>query len=303
MRILAVGTATLDLVCTLPFYPQEDQEIRAKSLRSTRGGNATNSLVVLRGLGHQCSWAGVLAEDTDSRHIIRDLNEQGVDLSWLYRHAGGKTPTSYIWVNEGSGSRTIVHYRDLPEYPFAAFQSIDLGLFDWIHFEGRNIPELKSMLLYLRQQQGPPCSLEIEKPREGIEELLYLPDLLLIGKDYAQATGYLSAASLLNDWHQRGLRQPKFCAWGEQGGWAMDSSGKLYHQAASVTEELVDTLGAGDVFNAGVIHHWLLQQSLEEVLQQAVALAGRKCTQHGFAGLASAAASSSQAKACAVTRR
>lgn len=39
-RILAIGTATLDLIFTLTRYPDEDAELRAKGLRFSPGGNA-----------------------------------------------------------------------------------------------------------------------------------------------------------------------------------------------------------------------------------------------------------------------
>lgn len=66
-RILAIGIATLDIVNLVADYPPEDSEVRALDQRVSRGGNATNTLVVLSQLGHRCSWGGVLAEDADSR--------------------------------------------------------------------------------------------------------------------------------------------------------------------------------------------------------------------------------------------
>ena len=46
-NILAVGIATIDIINRVNGYPHEDDEIRAISQSIRRGGNATNTLVVL----------------------------------------------------------------------------------------------------------------------------------------------------------------------------------------------------------------------------------------------------------------
>jgi ketohexokinase len=48
---------------------------------------------------------------------------------------------------------------------------------------------------------------------------------------------------------------------------------------------LVDTLGAGDVFNAGLIHALLEGEDPRRALALAVELAGRKCGRQGLDGL------------------
>lgn len=44
------------------------------------------------------------------------------------------------------------------------------------------------------------------------------------------------------------------CAWAEDGADALGPDGHLVHSDAFPPETLVDTLGAGDTFNAAVIH-------------------------------------------------
>ena len=116
MPILAVGIATLDIINHVVVYPHEDDEVRALRQSVRRGGNATNSLVVLSQLGYDCHWAGTLSDETDSRLILEDLARYAVDCRHVRRYRTGKVPTSYVLLSEATGSRTIVHYRDLPEY-------------------------------------------------------------------------------------------------------------------------------------------------------------------------------------------
>lgn len=48
---------------------------------------------------------------------------------------------------------------------------------------------------------------------------------------------------------------------------------------------LVDTLGAGDTFNAGVIHKLMGGATVGEAIRFGCKLAGVKCGQEGFASL------------------
>ena len=73
-----------------------------------------------------------------------------------------------------------------------------------------------------------------------------------------------------------------FATWGEDGAWLQTVDGHTLYMPAYRPGRVVDTLGAGDVFNAGVIDG--LQAGLEptEVLGRAVRLAGEKCGRRGL---------------------
>lgn len=277
-RILGVGIATLDIINSVAAYPPEDAEVRALAQRVRRGGNCTNSLVVLSQLGHDCAWGGVLADESDAARITDDLNGFGIDLGPVRRLAHGKVPTSYITLNQQNGSRTIVHYRDLPEYRYEDFQTVGLAGFDWLHFEGRNITDTARMLELARvTRPQTPRSVEIEKPRPGIEQLFPLATLLLFSRAYVQAQAGGEPARFLHDMHRRAPQADLVLAWGEAGAWALSRGGQLIHSPAFPPPRVVDTLGAGDTFNAGIIDALVRRLTLAEALEAACRLAGCKC--------------------------
>lgn len=279
--ILAVGVATLDVVLTTDGYPEENSKRRAQARRITRGGNAANTLTVLARLGHECAWAGTLAADDAAAFIRRDLERLGVALTAARVHERGATPTSYVIHNRRNGSRTIVHYRDLAEFAAADFCTIDLSSCDWCHFEGRNPAETQAMLAHARRP-GLSLSLEVEQARPGIENLFSLADVLLFSRDYALAQGAGDGAALLNNLAPALPGRRLFCTWGEEGAWAMDENGNCHHQPASPVPEVVDTLGAGDTFNAGVIDGCLRGYTVARTLRHACHLAALKCAHHGL---------------------
>ncbi len=286
MRVLAVGTATLDIINLVDHYPREDEEIRALGRRRVRGGNAANTLVVLSQLGHGCGWGGVLADEPDSRRILADLERYRIDTAACVRLPGGKAPVSCICLSRATGARTIVHFRDLPEYTAEDFAGVELDAWDWVHFEGRNIPETARMQARVKQRHPKlRSSLEVEKPRPDIETLFGGFDVLLFSRAYARANGYEDGAVFLQALRPHTGSAAIFCAWGERGAFAMDLQGRLHRSPAFPPSPVIDTLGAGDVFNAAVIDGMLQGRGTERVLVDACRLAGRKCGMQGLDGI------------------
>ncbi len=284
--ILSVGIGTLDIINSVDGYPAEDAEVRATSQRICRGGNATNTLVVLSQMGHRCDWAGVLSNEPDGFRIVDDLKQYQIDTSHCRIEKKGKVPTSYIAQNLDNGSRTIIHYRDLPEFSFDDFARIDLSRYDWLHFEGRNVDETRKMLAHVVENYPTlPCSLEIEKDRPNIEVLYKYVDTLLFSKNYVlkQEDGCDNAAQqFLKRMHQQFPEKRIICAWGDSGAFGIDPNGKLSHSSPCPPAKVVDTLGAGDTFNAAIIDSLIKGLALDEALNSGCLIAGQKC---GHVGL------------------
>lgn len=279
--ILGIGVAVLDLVLGIDGYPPEDAKLRAGERRIACGGNAANTLTVLGALGHRCGLAATLAGDGDGERLAIELRRRGIDLSPARIHADGTTPVSYILHNRLNGSRTIVHHRELPEFGVDDFAPVEPGAWDWLHFEGRNIAATAVMMARANAAGGT-VSLEIEKPRPGIETLFPLAGVLLFGRDYVESQGSQGPDEFLRRQHERLPGRRLFCAWGAEGAWAIGADGEPLHNPAWTPSRVVDTLGAGDTFNAGVIDGLIRGRPLAGVLADACRLAGEKCGNIGL---------------------
>ena len=178
-NILCIGIATIDIINEVLEYPVEDTENRILSQHKRRGGNAANTAVILSQLGHQSYWAGTLlskqASDADNQNILNDFDKYQINYDYSKFLNQGKVPTSYITLSQKTASRTITHYRDLAEFSFQSFDTIDLKEFDWLHFEGRNIKQTKKMMQKSKHLFPKiPLSLEVEKNREGKKVITWI---------------------------------------------------------------------------------------------------------------------------------
>ena len=285
-KILGIGNAVLDIILTVPHYPKEDEEIRALDKKISSGGNINNTLYVLNQLGHESAICTTLATDPEAKLLTSSLKNRQIDTEHTQKFIQGQTPSSFISLNSENGHRTIVHYRDLPEISFDHFAKIEIEAYDWLHFEGRNIENLSGMLniakTFLTDQ---PISLEVEKPREGIESLFPQVNLLIFSHHYATAKGFSNGAELLTSIQSQAPNANLVCTWGNQGVWYASVNGQVQHIEAELITPVVDTLGAGDTFNAALIHHLIQGASLQAAVERANHFAGQKCRQEGLDNL------------------
>lgn len=280
-RVLIVGNCIIDQIWKIPDFPTQDDELRALARWDALGGNACNSALILSVLGHQVELMTQLADDADAGWIREQLEQWAIDTSLCQATKGSRSPVSSIWLNAKNGSRTICHYRDLPELGLLQMQKIDPQRYQWIHFEGRNIEILHQYLSSDEHKIKIPISLEIEKPRARIEALLPWVKLVVVSNSYLKQRA-LSAIDCIHEFSAINPLLNIVCTLGDCGLIARGSDGLLIEIQAEPVENIVDSIGAGDCFIAGLVSRLIQQRGFKSALEFASKLAASKIQFQGM---------------------
>mmetsp|Transcript_3381 Transcript_3381/g.4260 ORF Transcript_3381/g.4260 Transcript_3381/m.4260 type:complete len:325 (-) Transcript_3381:1339-2313(-) len=319
MNFCAVGVCVIDNISVVQKYPKEDEELRCISRSKICGGNAANLCKVISQYPHLTARPKLIYTSTKDEFIYECLKLYKIDPLPIILE-NGQVPESHILQSLETGSRTIIHYRDLEEVTFENFEQMftqhHLNEIDWFHFEGRNSPETERMIKFVRDSAAASCSsksnvrisMEIEKHRgDGEMDILRLAklvDVVIFSKAYANLRGHSDPVSFLSSivdasWQSETKMGEKhlIIAWGTEGAYGVtvnfeimnqiqnksrSISDFVVHQKAFAPKVVVDTLGAGDAFNAGLLADLYRNNDIGNGLKEACLVAGIKCGQCGF---------------------
>uniref|UniRef100_A0A1A9WRI5 Carbohydrate kinase PfkB domain-containing protein n=1 Tax=Glossina brevipalpis TaxID=37001 RepID=A0A1A9WRI5_9MUSC len=304
-RVLCVGMCVLNVVHICQEYPPKDGRTRLSEGYWQRSGNASNNCTVLRILGTECEFFGILSRASAFQFLIDDFKERGIAIDNCPR-VDIYQPYSSILSCRPTNTFTIIHTDiGFPILRFHHFkQYIKLENYKWIHFEGRNPWETKPMINMIRRfnenlntncnkedaAKAITISVELAKPTQDLLPLAIRADLLFVGREFALHLGWktpkqtiFSLRELLTTLQLREekddneldlcFRSPHIiCPWADTGVDVLTANYEYFHIASSPPIHIIDTIGSGDTFVGSIIH---ALASLKHTMQDAVEFGNR----------------------------
>lgn len=270
--ILVAGEINPDLVLSgdvTPVFNQTEKLVDSAAL--TIGSSSAILACGAARLGLKVAFIGVCGDDIFGRFMLDEMQRRGVDVTNVILRKDGQTGLSVI-LNQGVDRAILTHVGLV-----AALQASDISdalLQDARHlhvasyFLQTNLqPELPGLFRRARAV-GLTTSLDTNyDPSEkwiGFDELLSVTDVFLPNeKEAVSLTGEshidLAADSLGSKVETIGIKL------GADGALGVRNGEKV--RVASIPVEVMDTVGAGDSFDAGFLYGYLNGWSLERSLR------------------------------------
>jgi len=276
---VGLGICAVDYLCLLASYPQIDEKTVLQSFSKQGGGPTPTALVALARLGARTAYIGKVGHDEGGEFIARDLENEGVNTTFLIKDKTVRTPDAFIWIDSPSGKRTVVLNRtQMSDISLHEMSLKKVAAGKAFLIDGWEV-EASIQAAQWARQAGKIVIADFGSLREKIEEMLYLVDYPIVSEKFMrQMWGEIAPGEAVNKLLKWGAKAAIITC-GIRGCYGANANG-MFHQPAFKVP-VIDTTGAGDVFHGAAIYAILQGWTLPQLLRFASAVAALKCSALG----------------------
>jgi len=286
MSILVIGSINMDLTTYVPKLPRPGETLRGSSYITVPGGKGSNQAVATTRLGAKTRFIGRVGDDAFGKEVLEIVSGEAVDVSQVIRDPDHGTGLAVICVDESAQNAIIV----IP----GANGALDMSD---VERAKAQMDEVKVLMLQLEVPVEVSLSAAKIAGEKGIfvvfdpapaaaipDEAYSLIDYItpneteteaLVGILPANPEEAAQAASILR---QRGV-QTAIIKMGAQGAYYQGPEEEGFMPAFKVNA--IDTVAAGDAFNAGLAVALEEGKNLEEAVRWGAAAGAIATTRKG----------------------
>jgi sugar/nucleoside kinase (ribokinase family) len=297
-KVLVVGDANVDIIVPFPqIIEASKKEAKFTTPVMQGGGTAGNTAVALARIDVETAFAGTVGNDNYGKFVVEDLKKEGVAVDNLIIDEQLNTVGVFAFIDD-TGERYLWGWPREKQ----AFKEIDknklsadlLADVSWLHSSGMAVVHDTSARWTIKElfkaayEQGITTSFDLNlRVDNGVLDLEYKEAVLEILEytNYILGSGedefpHMGTADWLTNAQQL-VRKDRTCI--VRNGALGSSAITLDEQvdAPAFHVEVVDTVGAGDTYNAGFIKGILTGRSLKESLMLGNAVAGYTVSKKG----------------------
>jgi sulfofructose kinase len=277
--VVGFGLSSVDHLCVVKRHPRLDSKQQLVTYDVQPGGQVPTALVALQRWGLRTAYIGGFGNDAGGVLSRSALAAAGVDLSATVVRTNTAQQVSVILIDEISGERSVLSQSagDLVLRPGeVSREQVVAGrvlLMDAV--------DMPTAITAAQQAKdaGVLTVLDTDTPTAGIDALLQLTDVLIVGTEFpARLSGITALRGALRAAAKRG---PWFVGVTLGPGGALAYVRDEFHYVPAFRVPVVDSTGAGDVFHAGSIYGLLQGWSVPDTLRFAAAAAALNCEKLG----------------------
>ena len=271
--VVVVGELNVDLILNqIDQFPQVGKEVLAGKMNLTLGSSSAIFASNLSTLGASTSFIGKIGQDSFGDLVIDSLSTRGVDTRNIIRDETLQTGATIV-LNFGEDRAMVTHPGAMEQLTLADVQDhvlksarhlhmssifLQPGLIDQLEALFKNAKKL-GLTTSIDPQWDP-----AERWAVDLEALLPYVDVFMPNAGelmaFTKTSNLQSGIEVLKPYaNMLVVKDGRAGAYG----W---HSGELIHQPPFLNEQVVDSIGAGDSFDAGFISMFIQGKTLQECL-------------------------------------
>lgn len=271
---LFVGLVTLDLIYLTKSLPTNNQKLVALDYSVASGGPATNAAITYSSyFGNQATLMAVLGCHPITNLIINDLERKKIAIADLNPIFDQPPPVSSIMVTKATGERSVISINasksqvNSKSIPDNILENVDIILIDGHQMMISEIIAQKAKLNNI------PVVIDGGSWKVGFERVLPYVNYAICSANFyppncqnkVEVIEYLVSMGIEYIAITNGENPIDYYIQGK--------TGKI---AVPKIENVVDTLGAGDIFH-GAFCHYILTESFIDALIKSAKIASESC--------------------------
>ncbi|MCX8170563.1 MAG: sugar kinase [Candidatus Bathyarchaeota archaeon] len=297
LDIVGIGEVLIDFIATEPV-----SYIEASTFRKFFGGAPMNTLVGAVRLGLTAGAITVVGDDPFGHFLLRELERNGVDVSRVKVKRNVRTTLAFVVNDPETGERMFIFYRS-PWIKGTSVDSLSPEDIDYNYISSAKIlhvsgfalsvnPSRKAILNAIKyaKERGikvsfdPTLRLDVWRTERTIRsvynKVLKFSDIAMFSREEAEFTFGTSEPEKAADKALRYGVEIVGIKLGEKGALVKTRDGRRVFAPAFKVKP-VDTTGAGDGWNAGLILGIIRGWDLEKCVKIANAVGAFVVTKHG----------------------
>lgn len=277
MTVVVAGSVNMDLVVTLPVFPETGQTIRGQSFTAIPGGKGLNQAIAASRVGSHTVLVGAIGNDDYSKTLIEALEIDQIDTSNL-QHYQGPCGVALIEVNSRGENRIAIvpganGLLDAKEIKKEMFVNLNEGVL--VGPLENPLSELEEIYVFAKENDL--TTILNPAPAQPLSSrLLNAVDILIPNQHEAELLTGIKISSVLDaeisckKLLEAGPRAV-IVTLGDQGSVYVSKSETIYQSAFRV--EARDTTAAGDTFCGALAAQLDQKKTIRQALKFASAAA------------------------------
>lgn len=276
--VVGMDCPCVDLAVNVDKFPEPNGSKKVQNCSWQGGGKVSSGLVAAARLGAKCAIIGNIGTDIYGSFCQADFTRHGIDITYLLKRKEKTTHFDIVLSNKETMGRSIMYYPGtsepltVEELPFEYLENTK-------YFFIARLDEVTVEAAKIAKAAGAKVIIDADSYFNNLESLFSIIDIF-IGSEFIYKTMF-SDMNIEKNCRFILEKGPEIVIFtlGEKGCAGVGREGYFRHPAYKV--EVVDTVGAGDVYHGAFIAGLLKGWSAEKAAQFSSAVSAIKCTRIG----------------------
>lgn len=276
LDVIGIGMPYYDNLFHVQSLPKHNETVELKSQSRQGGGKVATALIALARQGVSCGAMMVIGADDEGQFVYDDFMRHGIDVSHSQRN--GLNAFSIVCSDAETGSRTIILRKSTGKFVLSEADLAYCEQARYLHLENGDAVS-REAAKRLRKAGGR-VVMDGDGYADAIQAMMGDIDVF-IGSEFYYESLFGKSVDYEKNMAQVGKLGPSqvIFTFGERG--CRYYGNNEYIEAPAFSVEVVDSVGAGDVFHGAYIAALIKDMKPKDALVWASATAAIKCTRIG----------------------